>query len=258
MLLPTTKSIPETDLSKYLIMIYGRQGIGKTTLATQFPDALCLMFEPGAKALSIYKKDILSWKTFIQIIDELYTEKHTYKTIVIDTYPQAYELCSQYVCEANDWEHPGDGGYGKGWDAVYTELAKQMNRLISKFGVILIAHADTKEVEQLDGSVKDQIAPDMKGQPMRFIARAVDLLAYYYYSEKGNRFIRVVDDGKAMAKNRIKGHFVDIPKFKAGKDEEETYQRFLAAFNNQTVKESINGQTQHSGKSQGVFQLRRK
>ncbi len=238
MSLPTKKSIPIDDLREYVVMIFGRPGVGKTTLAAQFENPLFLMCEPGAKSLSIYKKDISSWKKLVATIDDLETEKHEFKTIVLDTFPAAFEMCQKAVCKANGWEHPQDGPYGKGWSSVYNEFSLQMTRLLSRTGVVFIAHAGEKDIEQLDGTVKTQIAPDMTGQAMKFISRIVDVIAYYYYAKNGRRYIRIAAKDDIMAKNRIDGHFKGVSKFEAGDSPKTAYANFVAAFENKIdVKE---------------------
>jgi phage nucleotide-binding protein len=245
MTLPTEKSKPTNNLSDYLVMIYGKPGVGKTTLAAQFENPLFCMFEPGAKSLSLYKKDIISWKSFVAVIDDLYTTKHNFKTIVLDTYPNAFEMCQQAVCKLNGWDHPQDGPFGKGWSAVYNEFSFQMTRLMSRHGVVLVAHAADKEIEQLDGSLKSQIAPDMTGQAFKFISRTVDVVAYYNYGKSGKRYIRVQATDDIMAKNRIDNHFKGITKFEAGETPEAAYKQFVAAFENKIeVKEKTYGEKQ--------------
>jgi len=232
-LLPTKKSTPVENLKEYLIMLYGKPGIGKTTLASQFEEPLFLMFEPGAKSLSIYKKEISKWSTFVKIIDELVEKPDQFKTIVFDTLAIAYDLCLHHVSAKNGVEHPSELGYGKGWNAVETEFNLQLNRIVGTGrGIVLISHADDKEIEQWDGTTQTMTAPDLSTQAMRFIDRSVDLLAYYYYGKNNTRWIRIKATDKITAKNRIKGHFEGISRFEAGKNEEETYAKFVRAFEN--------------------------
>lgn len=238
-MLPTKKSVPESDLTKYLIMLYGKPGTGKTTLAAQFENPLFLMCEPGAKSLSVYKKDISSWKKLVATIDELETEKHSFKTVVIDTYSQAYEMCTDYVCRSLNVTHPSEAKWGRGWDAVYQEFAKQMSRLTFKYGTVLICHAAEKEIEQLDGTDKIMIAPDTKSQSMKFITRAVDLVGYYYYGKSGKRYIRIQAKEDVMAKNRIDGHFVGVPRISAGNNPKEAYRNLIKAFNTTGVSDAV-------------------
>lgn len=51
-----------TDLSGYITYIYGAPKTGKTTLATQMPNALLLAFERGYNALpGVIAQDINTW-----------------------------------------------------------------------------------------------------------------------------------------------------------------------------------------------------
>lgn len=236
-LLPTDKSVPETDIKKYLILIYGKPKIGKTTLAAQFDDPLFLMFEGGAKSLSVYKTDINKWEDLKDVISEL-KKTSRYKTVVLDTYARAYELCMDYVCKEMDIDHPTDAGYGKGWDYLRREFVTQIGQLtVSNRGVILLCHATEKDIEQPDGTVKTMTAPDCSKQAMALLNREVDLYAYYYYGQNGKRYIRVKATDDVVAGNRINGHFGGISKFSAGSSPEEAYTNLINAFNNKVSEE---------------------
>lgn len=246
MSLPKTKSTPESDLSKYLILLYGKPGIGKTTLAAQFDDPYFLMFEAGSKALSLYKDSIPTWKRFKKKILEL-EESDRFKTVVMDTYARAYELCMEYVCEDMGIDHPTDAGYGKAWNAVDREFTSAMSRLsLSGRGTILICHATEKEIEQPDGSDKEMITPDSTKQAMKFLDRAVDLAAYYYYGANEKRYIRIKGTENVYAKNRIDGHFEGLSKFNAGSDAKTAYKKFMLAFRNKLEVQMEGGKVKPS------------
>lgn len=250
-ILPTEKSIPENELKKFLILIYGRPKVGKTTLAAQFEEPLFFMFESGAKALSLYKVEITSWQQFKDASAEVRSKAgQRFKTVVFDTFAIAYELCSKHVCKELKIDHPSDMGYGKAWQAVEAEFNEEMNKLsLSGKGIILLAHADDKDVEQVDGTVKEMTAPEVSKAAMRFINRCVDVCAYYYYAPDGTRKIRVQATDSVVAGNRIDNHFKGIAKFSAGKTKEETYKNFINAFENKLeVKESINDQSSRNNK----------
>lgn len=257
-ILPFQKSVPETELKKFTVLVYGRPKIGKTTLAAQFEDPLFLCFEPGARALSLYKIEITTWQQFKDVSKELRksAEGKKFRTVVFDTFAIAYALCSKHVCKEMGIDHPSDSGYGKGWEAVESEFNTEMNKLLlSGKGVILIAHADDKDIEQPDGTLKEMTTPEVSKAAMRFINRCVDLVAYYYYGKDGQRRIRIEGTSNIVAGNRIEGHFIGISKFDAGTSAQTAYGNFIAAFNNKLggSHEAIDG-----GKSEGILFFRRK
>ena len=53
--LPDEPKIASQDLKDYMILLYGREKIGKTTWLRSFPDALFLTTEPGTKGLELYE-----------------------------------------------------------------------------------------------------------------------------------------------------------------------------------------------------------
>ena len=75
-------SVPEAPR----ITIYGKPGIGKTTLASQFPEPLFLLTEKNglvdSNCLGVYKDYAAIWKD----VEELLTlETLPFKTLVIDS-----------------------------------------------------------------------------------------------------------------------------------------------------------------------------
>ena len=64
LVLPKKRTPACTDLSKYTMLLYGREKIGKTSLASQFPETLFLFFEPGGIGLDLFEMSIESWESF--------------------------------------------------------------------------------------------------------------------------------------------------------------------------------------------------
>ena len=103
------------DLSGYITYIYGRGGIGKTTIATKAPQALLLATEKGYNALpGVLPFDVTSWSDIKQILRELKKPavKERYKTIIVDTVDLAGDMCEKYICSQNDVEKIGEIPYG--------------------------------------------------------------------------------------------------------------------------------------------------
>ena len=136
------------------VVVYGPEGIGKTTLAAQFPDPLFIDVEGGSAHLDVARAEApRSWAALLSTVDAVRAERPC-ATLVIDTADWAERLCAEHVCAKNKWASIETPGYGKG----YTELAEEFGRLLDKLtevadagvNVVLAAHAAMRKFEQPD------------------------------------------------------------------------------------------------------------
>lgn len=137
------------------VVIYGAEGIGKTTLASQFPDPLFLDLEDGSSHIDVKRiNDIGSWTDLSATIAEIIKTEGICRTLIIDTADKAEQLASKYLCQANGKKSIEEFGYGKG----YQYLAEQMAGLLSYLdlaikkgiNVVVICHAMMRKFEQPD------------------------------------------------------------------------------------------------------------
>src|SRR5690606_23710665 len=161
--LPDELSTPCMSLSDYIILIYGREKIGKTALCARFPNALFLMFEPGGKSLKIYQKDVYTWVDFKGYIG-LLKEDERVETIVIDTVDLCFKMCLEYVMKFKlAGDHPADVGYGKGWAPLNTEFPSVSSDLCkSNKGGIFRSHDAEKRLKLRTGGEYEVLAPTMQ------------------------------------------------------------------------------------------------
>jgi hypothetical protein len=148
----------------------------------------------------------------------------------------AHKMATQHVCDREGISHPSDLKWGKGWSFVEDEFLKGMFKVLQGGrGLIFTSHSTEKDIEDLVGEGASQMmtAPTASAQAIRFVRRYVDLILYYYYDEKGRRWLRVKGSRDVFAGSRIDGHFKGVAKFQAGDSPEEAYRRLVAAFNNQ-------------------------
>lgn len=233
--LPKKKSVPASHLADYTMLIYGREKIGKTTLAAQFPDALFLMFEPGGRALEIYQMDILTWVDFKKVLG-LLKEDSTYRTVVVDTVDLCYRMCLAHVRKTElGGNHPADEAYGKGWDAIKDEFQRVLADLFKLGkGVIFLSHETEKEVKLWKGGTYDMIAPTMSGVARGVVEPMVDVFGYYYYGSDDQRYLKIVGDSQSLGGARIKeaGFFKDVDQIPMGESAAEGYTNLCLAFEN--------------------------
>ncbi|MEY8460999.1 ATP-binding protein [Eggerthellaceae bacterium 24-137] len=136
------------------VVVYGPEGIGKTTLAAQFPDPLFVDVEGGSAHMDVARAEApRSWAALLSTVDAVRAERPC-ATLVVDTADWAERLCAEHLCAKNKWASIETPGYGKG----YTELAEEFGRLLDKLtelaeagvNVVLAAHAAMRKFEQPD------------------------------------------------------------------------------------------------------------
>ena len=239
--LPTERSVPDTNLAAYSWLIYGEKKIGKTSLCAEFPAALLLEFEPGAKSLSAFQMDVPAWSDAIEICKLLGSTKHSYQNVVIDIGKIAYERCQSFVCERARIEHPGDLGFGKGWSILANEFKYfHLDLTANKLGTIIIAHEVMRERESYSGLKYQTLEPDLTGASMNFYHGMVDTIARYFYVGK-KRFLAIRGDESIVAGTRCNNNFLTpsgepIRYIPMGNSAKEAYANLVRAFNNQQTE----------------------
>lgn len=136
------------------VVVYGPEGIGKSTFAAQFPNAVFIDIEGSTNGMNVARTPKpTSWEILQDYIRELKNQEQ-YKTIVIDTIDWAEQLCIKAVCDKNNKKGIEDFGYGKGYVYEKEEFGKLLNLLQevvdSGINVVLTAHAQLKKFEQPD------------------------------------------------------------------------------------------------------------
>jgi hypothetical protein len=148
------KAVKPTEIEKRLkLFLYGNAGVGKTTAAISFPNVYLIDTEKGAihsqyvKLLEKSNGAIFNTSDFNEVIAEiksLLTEKHDYKTLVIDPLTTIYNDLVDKSAIKNGTE------YGRH----YSEANKQMKHLVSlllrlDMNVIITSHSKTEYGQNL-------------------------------------------------------------------------------------------------------------
>ena len=133
------------------VVIDGPEGLGKTTLASKFPNPLFLDTEGSTVRLNVRRIKITSWEDLLEAIKYVKTNPTLCKTLVIDTADWAEILAIRYVCNKNRKTSLEDFGYGKGYTFVadeFVDLLKRLNELRDLgIHIVLVAHAKPRKYE---------------------------------------------------------------------------------------------------------------
>ncbi len=137
------------------VVIYGAEGIGKSTLAAQLPNAVFIDTEAGTRQLTVGRlPDPKRWEDVINELKWAAAHPDELDTLIVDTVDAAESMAITYVCAQKGLKDIEAAGYGKG----YTYLADEFKRFLrfcddvieSGTNVCLVAHAAMRKFEQPD------------------------------------------------------------------------------------------------------------
>lgn len=137
------------------VVVYGQEGVGKSTFASMFPDPVFIDTEGSTKQLDVARFDPpTSWEMLLEQVDYVRQGKADCRTLVLDTADWAEKLCIKQVCDAARKNGIEDFGWGKGYVYVQEEFGKLLNKLSdvvdAGIHVVITAHAQMRKVEQPD------------------------------------------------------------------------------------------------------------
>lgn len=253
--LPTEANVPITELTESITMIYGSKGVGKTSLASQFPDALAFMFERGRRNLPIVQlpqkgEPKLNWESFIEYV-ELFLESDDFQTCVIDTIDGAYLACFDHVCQEYGVKDPSDYAQGyKLWDEITTTFGALFSLLQeSDKCVVFLSHDKTRplvtkkkglrrdDLEDEAVTTFERLEPTCKPAAFRLVQEICDYVFYYGYRD-GYRAMTVRSPHNLhWVSCGVPDRFLDpdgnpIETFRVGNSPQQAYQDLLDAFEN--------------------------
>lgn len=136
-------------------VLYGPEGIGKSTFASCFPNPVFIDTEGGTKRLNIARlPQPTSWAMLLDEVDAVRKGSVPCGTLVIDTADWAERLCIRAVCARAKVNGIEDFGYGKGYVYAKEEFARLLDALEEVLNaghnVVVLAHAQITKFEQPD------------------------------------------------------------------------------------------------------------
>lgn len=138
------------------VVVYGPEGIGKTTFASCFPRPIFIDTENSTEFLDVPRfPRPTSWVMLMEELQEVWRRDGEFETVVIDTADWAEALCKAHICSKANVNGIEGFGYGKGYVYLAEEWGKLLNvltELRDKKGlnVVITAHAALRKFEQPD------------------------------------------------------------------------------------------------------------
>lgn len=166
--------------------VYGMEGIGKSTLASQAPKPIFIPTEDGLDQIDCDSFPLARSQADVEIaLKALIEEKHSYETVVIDSLDWLERLIWDALCVqygVNSIEKV-DGGYARGYTHALTpwrQILSHLDTLRSQRGmcVILLAHAKVEKFEDPENAAYDRYSPRLHKHANALITEWADAVLF--------------------------------------------------------------------------------
>ena len=187
------------------VVIYGPEGIGKSTLASRFPDPVFIDTEGSTAHMDVARFPApTSWQMLKDAVQYVKQDPSCCKTLVLDTADWAEKLCIDEICAKKRISGIEDIGYGKGYVYAKEEFGKLLNLLtdVTEAGinVVITAHAQMRKFEQPDElGAYDRWELKLSKQCAPLVKEWADMVLFCNY-----KTIVVNVDGQGAQKGRNK------------------------------------------------------
>lgn len=182
-----------------VVLLYGVEGVGKSSWAANAPSPIFLDLEGGTDRLDVARfPKPETWDDVMQAINQLTLDQHDYKTLVVDTLDALEPLCWAHVC-GSEYPNIEAFGYGKGYTAAldaWRVFVAALERLIRQrgMGVILLAHSWIRPFKNPEGDDFDRYELKLNLKAGGFLkewSEAVLFARYETFANKDTKTKRV-------------------------------------------------------------------
>jgi hypothetical protein len=210
------------------MIIYGQEGIGKSTIGSCAPNPIFIQTEDGLGEIDCQKFPLAkSVKDVVLALTALRDEQHNFQTVVIDSADWLERLIFDEVCRDFGVKsiEKADGGYGRGYVHALTHWRKIVSLLQElrdkrNMIVIIIAHSKVERFEDPENAAYDRYTPRLHKHAASLLCEWADAVLFACKKVRitkdssdrsiaapigaagGDRILRTIGSPACIAKNR--------------------------------------------------------
>ncbi len=202
-------------------LVYGVEGVGKSTLGAGLPDPLFICAESGTEQLDVARLPAAGFGVVLQALDELAAGGHGYQSLVVDTLDWLEPLGWEHLVRKHKWQSIESPGYGKGYVEALSEWRDMLRRLdlvrAQGMHVLLLGHSTVRRVSPPDLEPFDRYSLKINEKAAALVREWSDAVLFAQYEvatskgkqdrvaraySTGERVLRTVYSASWDAKNR--------------------------------------------------------
>ena len=193
------------------VVVYGPEGIGKSTFASMFPRPVFIDTEGSTFHMDVTRTPTpRSWTELNLQVDHFIQNPQELGTLVIDTADWAEKLCTEQLCSVKNMGGIEDFGYGKGYIYQAEDFGKFLNLLdkLRERGVhvVLNCHATMRKFEQPDEmGAYDRWELKLAKKVAPLVKEWADMILFANYK---TTVVNVDGQGATKGKNKVTGAFL--------------------------------------------------
>lgn len=188
------------------VLIYGPEGIGKNTLALEFPDTFTFDLERGTPPgfAVANDEDIPTFDALLEAVGDLISEPHSFKTLVVDSADRVETMIFDHLCEQEKWSSIEQPGYGKGYKMAlekWNELVRALEYLRRQrnMAIIMLAHSEASRFDDPTTSSYSRYDLRLNEKAAGILKDNCDALLFL------NQMVTVKEQDAGMNKKIVKG-----------------------------------------------------
>jgi hypothetical protein len=196
----------------YRYVMYGPEGVGKSSLAADAPSPIFLDIDDGSAGLDVARYPFrdedgghvpLTYAEVIGALEDLEANPHEYKTLVIDTADRLEALMWKHILKRDsvpsalnksgkEFHSIEEFGYGKGYQLAvdeWRELGRRLDALRSKRGmtIVILAHTQIRTFKNPEGEDYDRYSLRINEKAAGFLREWADTTGFACFEEGGSK-----------------------------------------------------------------------
>jgi len=210
--LPDAPSEPVLDLRRYITMLYGPPGVGKTTFLGSIPKLFVIATEAGSKGMAIFQRSVATWPEFMRYVELIEAEPTRFNDVAVDTIDRLFDICTEWVLQqlgtdALGKDSEGNQDRGASYTLLNTTIRDALQRLYETgIGLWIISHSKDMTIKTRSGSTYDKLCCSLSDSKRNLVEAFCDFIFSVDFAKNSEgheiRYMITSGDDRVTAKAR--------------------------------------------------------